>query len=131
MNETLGQVIAQRRQEMDMTQRELARNVGISNSTVSRIEGTEEFTPDTKTLRAIANVLHIDYNYLLALSGQVADEPEIRMIQRAARNMSDDDKKKMMNALEAFFSDAFKNAGDDTHVSPIYFSDKMNPEDDQ
>ena len=36
MDESLGKVIAQRRTELGITQRELARGVKISNSTVSK-----------------------------------------------------------------------------------------------
>ena len=53
MDESLGKVIAQRRTELGITQRELARGVKISNSTVSRIEHDDNITPDNETLRAI------------------------------------------------------------------------------
>lgn len=55
MDESLGKVIAQRRTELGITQRELARGVKISNSTVSRIEHDDNITPDNETLRAIAD----------------------------------------------------------------------------
>ena len=113
MNTTLGSVISRKRQELDLTQRELAKQIGISNSTVARIERDEGIRPDTATLQAIASALHLDYNYLLALSDQVADEPEIRMIQRAAKKMTPADKKKMMDMLSLMFSEQFSNAGTD------------------
>lgn len=113
MENTLGQVISTRRQELERTQREMARAVGISNSTVSRIESDDGITPDNNTLRKIAEYLQLDYNYLLALNKQIDDEPEIRMIQRAAKNMSVDQKESMMTILQAAFGDAFANAGGD------------------
>lgn len=122
MSETLGSVVAARRQQMDLTQRELARKVGISNSTVSRIESDDGITPDTKTIKALAEVLGVDYYYLLALSGQIEDQPEIRVIQRAARNMDKEQKENMMTVLKAAFSVAFDNAGEDVpgmNDSPI------------
>lgn len=113
MEETLGKVISDRRQELEKTQRELARVVGISNSTVSRIESDDGITPDNNTLKKIAEYLQLDYNYLLALNKQIEDEPEIRMIQRAAKNMSPEQKENMMGILQAAFGDAFKKAGGD------------------
>ncbi|MDD6069424.1 MAG: helix-turn-helix transcriptional regulator [Clostridiales bacterium] len=113
MANTLGEVIKSRREELGITQRELARGVKISNATVSRIESDDKITPDNDTLRAIADFLKLDYNYLLALNKQIDDEPEIRMIQRAAKNMSPEEKEKMMALLKLSFEDAFKNAGTD------------------
>jgi len=113
MEKTLGQVISARRQELERTQREMARAVEISNSTVSRIESDDGITPDNNTLRKIADYLRLDYNYLLALNKQIDDEPEIRMIQRAAKNMSYEQKENMMKILKAAFGDAFSNAGGD------------------
>lgn len=113
MDESLGKVIAQRRTELGITQRELARGVKISNSTVSRIEHDDNITPDNETLRAIADFLKLDYNYLLALNKQIDDQPEIRMIQRAAKKMTSEDLDKMMQILNLTFSEAFKDAGGD------------------
>ena len=104
MDESLGKVIAQRRTELGITQRELARGVKISNSTVSRIEHDDNITPDNETLRAIADFLKLDYNYLLALNKQIDDQPEIRMIQRAAKKMTSEDLDKMMQILNLTFS---------------------------
>ena len=113
MANTLGEVIKARREELEITQRELARGVHISNATVSRIEGNDKITPDNETLKAIAEFLKLDYNYLLALNGQIDDEPEIRMIQRAAKHMSQEQMDDMMEILRRSFKDAFNNAGSD------------------
>jgi len=114
MEETLGSVIAARRAELNMSQRELAKAIKVSNSTVARIERGDAITPDNNTLRAMATALRLDYNYLLALNKQIDDEPEIRMIQRAAQQMSQDDKERMMKILRLTFEDAFNNAGGDS-----------------
>ena len=113
MKETLGKVISSRRLELGFSQRELARRVKIGNATVSRIENDDNITPDNGTLNAIADFLKLDYNYLLALNKQIDDQPEIRMIQRAAKNMSSEELDKMMQILNLTFSEAFKNAGED------------------
>lgn len=113
MDKSLGQVISERRTELGITQRELARGVKISNSTVSRIENDDNITPDNDTLRAIADFLKLDYNFLLALNKQIDDQPEIRMIQRAAKNMSQDQLNDMMTVLQIQFKEAFNSAGGD------------------
>ena len=100
----------------DLTQRELAKKVEVSNSTISRIEKDDGIHPDPPTLKAIADVLSIDYNYLLALNGQIDDDADIRMIQRGAKNLSPEQRKKMMNMLNMMFDDVFteEHSGGDT-----------------
>ncbi len=53
------------------------------------IEKDDGISPDNATLRALAERLELDYNYLLVLNGAIDDEPEVRAIQRAAKKMSD------------------------------------------
>lgn len=113
MEETLGTVIARRRAEKEMSQRDLALAVKVSNSTIARIERGESIVPSNETLRAIAQTLDLDYNYLLALCKQIDDEPEIRMIQRAAHNMTQEQKEDMIRLLRISFKDAFNRAGSD------------------
>ena len=113
MKDTLGKVISNRREELGISQRELAKKVKISNSTVSRLENDDKITPDNNTLKAISEVLQIDYNYLLALNKQIDDEPEIRIIQRAARNMDQGKKEEMLKVLKKHFEEEFGSADGD------------------
>lgn len=113
MDETLGTVIARRRTEKEMSQRDLAQAVRVSNSTIARIERGESIVPGNETLRAIGQTLDLDYNYLLALCRQIDDEPEIRMIQRAAHHMTQEQKEDMVRLLRISFKDAFNSAGSD------------------
>lgn len=110
---TLGSFISHRRQKLDISQRELAKKVNVSNSTISRIENEDNITPDNATLRKIAEVLRCDYNYLLALNKQIDDQPEIRMIQRAAKHMTPDRLQDMMTILRTSFREEFNQAGGD------------------
>lgn len=114
----LGKIIEARRTEFGLTQRDLAKKVKVSNSTISRLEKGDGITPDPSTLKAVAEVLDIDYNYLLALNKTIDDEPEIRIIQRAAHHMSADDKQKMVRALKGFFQEAFDDAEGDVPAIP-------------
>ena len=113
MQETLGDIIARKRQQKGLSQRELATAVKVSNSTIARLERNEIQLPGTELIRALASMLDLDYNYLLAKTQQIDDEPEIRMIQRAAHNMSEEDKERMVEILRLTFREAFKDLRDD------------------
>ena len=104
---TLGKYISQKRTDLGLSQRQLGLDTRISHSTVSRIEKDDGISPDNATLKAIANRLKLDYNYLLTLNKSIDDEPEIRVIQRAAKNMDEDQKKRMLKILKASFDDLF------------------------
>lgn len=109
---TLGKYIAEKREAANLSQRELAKDIRISHSTISRIEKDDGISPDNATLRAIAKRLNLDYNYLLALNKAIDNEPEIRIIQRAAKKMTEKDKQKMLNILQASFDDLFREEDD-------------------
>lgn len=111
-NMTLGKYIAQKRTERQLSQRQLGIDTNISHSTISRIEKDDGICPDNATLKALANRLSLDYNYLLALNKSIDDEPEIRVIQRAAKHMSEDEKRRMLNILKASFDKLFNNEED-------------------
>ena len=104
---TLGKYIEQKRVELGLSQRQLGLDTKVSHSTISRIENDDGISPDNATLKAIATRLNLDYNLLLALNKSIDDEPEIRVIQRAAKKMSVEQKKKMLNLLKVSFDDLF------------------------
>lgn len=109
MSETLSSVISQRREELGLSQRELALAANISNSTVSRIESGEQPSPKPYILSALAKNLKLDYNYLLVITSHIDDEPEIRAIQQAAKKMTREEKKEMLTVLKIAFKKYFKD----------------------
>lgn len=109
---TLGKYIAIKRQEKGLSQRELAKDTKVSHSTISRIEKDDGISPDNATLKALATRLGLDYNYLLALNNSIDDEPEIRVIQRAAKKMTDEEKDRMLQILKLSFKDLFEEEED-------------------
>lgn len=111
-NTTLGKYIEEKRNLHGLSQRELAKDISISHSTISRIEKDDGISPDNATLKAIAKRLDLDYNYLLALNKAIDNEPEIRVIQRAAKKMSEEDKLKMLEILKESFDDLFDEEDD-------------------
>jgi transcriptional regulator with XRE-family HTH domain len=115
---TLGAVIRAKRERLGMTQRELARAVNINHATISRIESNPEIIADPSTLKAIAQALHIDYNYLLSLNRTIEDDKDIRIIARASKSMSEDDRERMMEILRNNFATAFQHADSDGVIEP-------------
>jgi transcriptional regulator with XRE-family HTH domain len=115
---TLGKVIQEKREKLDMTQRELARAVHLNHATISRIENNPDIVADPSTLKAIAQALHIDYNYLLSLNKTIDDDKDIRIIARASKSMSEDDRERMMEILRNNFATAFQNADSDGVIEP-------------
>lgn len=123
MEAELGKVISRKRLQIGVSQRELAKAVNVSNSTIARIERGDPIVPDNKTLRAIAEILRLDYNYLLALNKQIDDDPDIRTIQRAFHYMTMEERKRMVQLLRLSFPKAFHRA--DTDGSEIVTSKEI------
>ena len=120
-------VLRQLRLEHNLTQDELATKLGISKSTVSMYEnGNRE--PDFETMETIANFFNVDMDFLLgrtdcptkttnasqkpreasnSTSLENADQ-DIRRIQRARKDMTDEKKEQMMQMLEIAFGEYFK-----------------------
>lgn len=60
----IGDIISQHRNEMKLTQRELADKSALSRSYIADIEAGR-YSPSVKSLVSIANVLKLDLNFLL------------------------------------------------------------------
>lgn len=71
----IGVFIAQRRKELDMTQKELAEKLGITDRAVSKWE-TGRSMPDLSLLQPLSHVLKIDVNDLL--NGAIISEDTYR-----------------------------------------------------
>lgn len=110
----LGNRIAELRRKRNMTQSDLAEKLEKSTSSIAMWEVGKR-DPDSEMITKIANIFDVSTDYLLGLTDDVgikqssdqSTEPEIRAIQRAAKNMSKTDKKKMLNMIKAAFEEAF------------------------
>jgi len=120
----IGEKLKSLRNEKDYTLKQLAQITGISISFISDIENGRRI-PGLENLKKLAEGLGATNVELLIGTGKgvairlgnanvskeenqsVDDEPEIRAIQRAAKNMSQVDKKKMLNMIKAAFEEAF------------------------
>lgn len=65
----LGRLIKDKREEKNLSQRELAKRAGICNAEVKRIEEGERKRPKPEILKKLAGVLNLPYLYLLELAG--------------------------------------------------------------
>lgn len=104
--------------EKGISKQDFYRNCGITSASYS-LWNTGKTSPRMKNLEIIASYLGTTTDYLLTglgekekaptLEGEHIDEPEIRAIQRAAKNMTPGDKKRMLAMLQLAFEEAFKD----------------------
>jgi len=107
------------------TKTQLYTACGITASAVSQWKSGRT-TPYPKTLQRIADYLDVSYEYLTTglgemkkkptLEGRRSPDPDIRRIERARANMSEKDKKKMMELLRLSFEDYFSDDYEDDDV---------------
>ena len=117
MKQTFGQRLRELRKKRNMTQRELAARVaerlkdrGFDVTYLSKIENDRLPPPSTKTIIALAAVLEVDSDELLALAGKVPPDlgetlkrsEAARMFYRSARDrgLTEEDWKKLQQQLE-------------------------------
>src|SRR5213082_2856107 len=82
--ETFGQRIQRLRRERGFTQRQVAGELGIDFTYLSKLENDRGEPPGEDTVRRLAAVLQTDEEMLLALAGKVP--PELR--ERAQREVA-------------------------------------------
>ena len=80
-----SQIVKQLRLERGMTQQELANMVGLTKVTISQYE-TGKRKPSFEMIEALADVFHVDMNYLLGLLIRLADLLEIKRTTRFTTN---------------------------------------------
>lgn len=113
-NITLGKYLKEHREKEDeLSQRRLAKEIGLSHSTISRIENDQCLSPDNKTLKLIADRLNLDYKYLLVLNGTLEDEPDIRIFRSVVKRMTRKERKLMIHLLMENFGHIVSELGED------------------
>ncbi len=105
---SFGPRIQQLRRERDMTQREVAKQLGIDFTYLSKLENGRGEPPGEDTVRALARLFEIDSEELLALAGKLP----IELRQRA---QSDVQFATLLRTLPSLSDDElrriYKNAG--------------------
>lgn len=99
MSIEMGKRISELLQKKHMTQRELGVRVGVSEGVISRyVSGERE--PKPEMVANIATALNVTSDYLLGIEHSKFDFSGIcRIIARNSSNMSDQDKRDLINAL--------------------------------
>lgn len=85
MNRKLGRFLKEAREAKGLSQRQLAKSVGIAFSSISRMEKGEFGSPDPAKLQRIAAVLDIDLEDIYAMAGYLVPKglPEFGPYLRA------------------------------------------------
>jgi transcriptional regulator with XRE-family HTH domain len=81
--ETFAQRIQRLRRELGLTQRQLATDLGLDFTYLSKLENGRGEAPGEETVRKLAALLHTDQEELLALAGKVP----IELRERAQRDV--------------------------------------------
>ncbi len=106
---TIGQRIREIRKSRNLTQRQLADQVGLNFTYLSRIENDRldaDQTPREETLDKIAGALDTDLDELLLLARRIPDSFRSRILAkpgmfRRILNLSDDDLERMLTEVES------------------------------
>lgn len=72
-------VVAAKRKQLGLSQRQLVEQIGLNNATISKLEKDPSLEPDIRTIRLLAEALGLDYNYLLTLNETIDDDPDMRI----------------------------------------------------
>jgi transcriptional regulator with XRE-family HTH domain len=91
---TFGQYLAKLREEKKMSQRQLAENAGLINSTISRIEA-DSVRPDPATIEKIADALDVDKTLLFIRCGYSEIPEDFIVIARKTGELSEEKRKKI------------------------------------
>lgn len=76
MKQTFGQALREARRSKDVSQRELAKKVGVDFSYISKIENGRLPPPAADTIVKICEVLEVPVEELLALKGKMPSDFE-------------------------------------------------------
>lgn len=95
MGKNLGDKIIELLKEQQMTQKELAERIGLTETAMSRyINGSREPKPDI--IANMATALHTTADYLLGIENKYSLQ---RIIARNAKKMTDEEKKDLIKAI--------------------------------
>ena len=86
---TIGEVIREKRKELELTQEQVAHRLGVSAPAVNKWERGGTY-PDITILPALARLLNTDVNTLLCFQEEVTDEEAARICSEIAEIMEAD-----------------------------------------
>ena len=92
-NKSIGQKIALRREQLNLTQAELGKLLGISQNTVNSYENKNWKNPSAKVVAKLAEALGVPTIYLLDENCQVLDDANEEVLLTKFRKLDKKDKK--------------------------------------
>lgn len=132
----MGNYLADRRKELELTMKQVAEAVGVSEGTVSRWESGAIANMKRDKIYALAKVLKVTPTFVMTgekesspskglenTTGQETEkipeiaedylDEDIRRIARAHRQMSEKDRQKFMRIIKASFDEYFSDEDDE------------------
>lgn len=107
---SLGSKIREIRIKRGFTQEHMSNKLNMGRSNFGHIENNRVI-PSSEDIQKISDILNISTDYFYGYSDK--DEPIIRAIQRAAKNMSPEDKERMLQMMKLAFNKAFEEEEND------------------
>ena len=107
-NVKFGAYVRQERENREIGLREMAKKIGVSPTYISKVERDEFPPPAEDKVKAIAEILDLDVDELLALAGKVSSDltqiirehpREMASFLRGTRGMSKDQMAKALNLI--------------------------------
>lgn len=112
---TIGEQIRILRRQHNMTQKKLSELSGLATITIQQYEANK-YKPKVEQLEKIAKAFDINVTTFLDYEKNTSLKQEedymdkdIRCIQRARKNMTEDDKKRMMDILKLTMNEYFND----------------------
>ena len=109
----IGAAIAAKRKKLGLSQRQLAVQCDMNNATICKLEKDPTLNPDPQTLQKLSEALALDYDYLLTLAEIIDDDRDLRIIARMMRNMSDNERKQILEYFATAFPEIWEKAQSD------------------
>ncbi len=85
----------------------------MNNATICKLEKDPTLNPDPQTLQKLSEALALDYYYLLALAEIIDDDRDLRIVARMMRNMSDDERKQVLEYFATAFPELWEKVQSD------------------
>ena len=116
---TVGERLKQLREKSGMSQVEFAAILNVSKQNLYKYENNIITNIPSDKIEDAAKILNVSPSYIMGWDSPAqvplehSDDPDIRRIERARKNMPETDKKFMMDILTRSFSEYFEDDGSD------------------
>ena len=112
---TIGEKIRALRKQHGMTQTELAEKLNTTKQTIGKYEQGIVTNLPLYRIQEIADIFGVSPEYLTGWGDEKKEEakdddfPQVRMIARAGRRMTEEDREKMLQLIKVAFPDKFND----------------------